>query len=60
MLLEFHPAALLAFGVDLTGRDMLAVLAVATSPELGRRLTTPRVVTVLAELGTRYPTTVNC
>src|SRR6476659_3598366 len=51
MLREFYPAALLAFGDDLTGRDALAVLAVAPSPEQGRRLTTARVVTVLRKAG---------
>jgi transposase len=51
MLREFYPAALVAFGDDLTGRDALAVLAAAPSPELGRRLTTTRVVTVLRKAG---------
>ena len=51
LLREFYPAALLAFGDDLTGRDALAVLAVAPSPEQGRRLTTARVVTVLRKAG---------
>jgi transposase len=51
MLREFYPAALLAFGDDLTGRDALAVLAVAPSPEQGRRLTTARVVAVLRKAG---------
>jgi len=51
MLREFYPAALQAFGDDLTGRDALAVLAVAPSPEQGRRLTTARVVTVLRTAG---------
>jgi transposase len=51
MLREFYPAALVEFGDDLTGRDALAVLAVAPSPEQGRRLTTARVVTVLRKAG---------
>ena len=51
MLREFYPAALLAFGEDLTGRDALAVLAVAPSPEQGRRLTKTRVVAVLRKAG---------
>jgi hypothetical protein len=51
MLREFYPAALVAFGDDLTGRDALAVLAVAPSPAQGRRLTTARVVTVLRKAG---------
>src|SRR4051812_1621990 len=51
MLREFYPAALVAFSDDLTGRDALAVLAAAPSPEQGRRLTTTRVVTVLRKAG---------
>ena len=51
MLREFYPAALVAFGDDLAGRDALAVLAVAPSPEQGRRLTTARVVAVLRKAG---------
>ena len=34
-LREFYPAALLAFGEDLTGRDSMAVLAAAPSPARG-------------------------
>jgi len=51
MLREFYPAALLAFGEDLTSRDSLAILAIAPSPEQGRRLTTTRVVGVLRKAG---------
>ena len=51
MLREFYPAALLAFGDDLAGRDALAVLAVAPSPDQGRRLTMNRVVAVLRKAG---------
>ncbi len=51
MLREFYPAALLAFGDDLAGRDALAVLAAAPSPDQGRRLTTARVVAVLRKAG---------
>jgi len=51
MLREFYPAALLAFGDDLTGRDALAVLAAAPSPDQGKRLTTARVITVLRRAG---------
>lgn len=51
MLREFYPAALVAFGDDLTGRDALAVLAAAPSPDQGKRLTTARVVTVLRKAG---------
>ncbi|MGS0684972.1 IS110 family transposase [Nakamurella sp. GG22] len=51
MLREFYPAALLAFGDDLTGRDALAVLAAAPSPDQGKRLTTARVITLLRRAG---------
>ena len=37
MLREFYPGALDAFAEDLAGRDALAVLAIAPSPEAGRR-----------------------
>lgn len=37
-LREFYPAALEAFGTDLAGRDALAVLGRAPTPEQGRRL----------------------
>src|SRR4051794_29979016 len=33
MLREFYPGALAAFGEDLAGRDALAILAIAPSPE---------------------------
>jgi hypothetical protein len=51
LLREFYPAALQAFGDDLAGRDALAVLAIAPSPEQARRLTTARVATVLGRAG---------
>lgn len=38
-LRESYPAALLAFGDDLPGRDALAVLAAASSPEAAKGLT---------------------
>ena len=44
---EYYPAALVAFGTDLADRDALAILAVAPSPERGRRLSQARVETVL-------------
>lgn len=50
MLREFYSAALVAFD-DLAGRDALAVLAAAPSPEQGRRLTPARVVTLLRRGG---------
>jgi transposase len=51
MLREYYPAALVAFADDLAGRDALAVLAVAPTPELGRRLTNARVQTLLRRAG---------
>jgi len=50
-LREFYPAALEAFGDDLTGRDALAVLAAAPSPEQGRRLTPARIAALLRKAG---------
>ena len=51
MLREFYPAALAAFGDDLAGRDALAVLAVAPTPDQGRRLTRSRIQGVLKRAG---------
>ena len=51
MLREYYPAALAAFGTDLAGRDALAVLTVAPSPELGRRLSQARIETLLRRAG---------
>jgi transposase len=50
MLREFYPAALAAFD-DLAGRDALAVLAVAPTPEQGRTLTAADVEQVLRAAG---------
>ena len=50
MLREYYPAALTAFD-DLAGRDALAVLGSAPSPELGRRLTVARVEALLRKAG---------
>jgi transposase len=41
MLREYYPAALAAFGADLAGREALAVLAAASTPDQGRRLSRP-------------------
>lgn len=51
MLREYYPAALGAFGEDLAGRDALAVLALAPTPEQGRELSTLRVETALRAAG---------
>jgi Transposase/Transposase IS116/IS110/IS902 family len=51
MLREFYPAALVAFGDDLAGRDALAVLAAAPDPARGGKLSTARVSTLLRRAG---------
>jgi len=51
LLREFYPAALIAFGDDLTGRDALALLATVPDPDRGRRLTVPRVTALLRRAG---------
>ncbi|MGH3899302.1 MAG: IS110 family transposase, partial [Pseudonocardiaceae bacterium] len=49
-LREYYPAALDAFD-DLAGRDALAVLAVAPTPEQGQALTVEAISTLLREAG---------
>jgi transposase len=51
-LREFYPAALEVFD-DLSSADALAVLAVAPTPALGRRLSRVRIRTVLQRAGRR-------
>lgn len=50
-LREFYPAALVAFGEDLTGRDALAVLAAAPSPAKGAALSASRIQGLLRRAG---------
>ena len=50
-LREYYPAALEAFGTDLAGVDALAVLAVAPTPELGRRLSLSKIAASLRRGG---------
>jgi transposase/transposase IS116/IS110/IS902 family protein len=50
MLREFYPGALQAFK-DLAGRDALAVLAIAPSPEAGRRLSQSKIAATLRRAG---------
>jgi hypothetical protein len=50
-LKTFYPGALVAFGTDLAHRDALAVLRVAPTPAGGRRLSVPRLVSVLRRVG---------
>src|SRR4051812_12291851 len=51
MLREFYPGALAAFGEELAGRDSLAILAIAPSPEAGRRLSINKIVATLRRGG---------
>jgi hypothetical protein len=51
MLREYYPAALAAFGADLAGREALAVLAAAPSPDPGRRLSQARLESLLRKAG---------
>ncbi len=51
MLREFYPGALAAFGEELAGRDSLAILAIAPSPEAGRRLSSNKIVAALRRSG---------
>jgi transposase len=51
MLREFHPAALAAFGEDLASREALAILALAPTPEAGRRLSQSKIAAALRRAG---------
>ena len=51
MLREYYPAALAAFGADLAGREALAVLAAAPTPDQGRRLSQARIEALLRKSG---------
>src|SRR3954463_5906355 len=51
MLREFYPAALAAFGEDLAGRDALAILTIAPSPDAGRRLSQSKIAAALRGAG---------
>jgi hypothetical protein len=51
MLREFYPAALEAFGEELAGRDALAVLRIAPTPETGRALSLSKLATTLQRAG---------
>jgi transposase len=50
-LREYYPAALAVFGEDLAGRDALAVLAIAPSPDTGRRLSLSKIAATLRRGG---------
>ncbi len=51
MLREFYPAALVAFGEDLAGRDALAVLGIASTPAGGRALSRSKIAAALRKAG---------
>ncbi|HYI54510.1 MAG TPA: IS110 family transposase [Microlunatus sp.] len=51
LLREFYPAALVAFGDDLAGRDALAVLAAAPDPRRARNLSSRQLVSLLRKAG---------
>jgi transposase len=50
-LREFYPAALQAFSTDLVGRDALAVLALAATPEQGKQLRVSQIEKALRAAG---------
>jgi hypothetical protein len=50
-LREYYPAALAAFGTDLAGRDAVAVLAIAPTPEAGRALSRAKIASALRRAG---------
>jgi len=50
-LREYYPAALEAFGTELTSADALAVLGVAPTPELGRQLSRSKLAAALRRAG---------
>jgi transposase len=51
MLREFYPAALAAFGEDLASREAMAILAIAPTPEAGRRLSQSKIAAALRRAG---------
>jgi transposase len=50
-LRDYFPAALEAFGADLAGRDALAVLALAPTPERARALSRAKIAAALGRAG---------
>lgn len=54
-LREFYPQALAAFGTELADRDAVAILSIAPTPELARRLSRSKIASALRRAGrTRY------
>ena len=52
-LREFYPQALEAFGTELASADAIAVLKIAPTPELGRRLSRSKIAAALRRTGRR-------
>ena len=52
-LREFYPAALVAFGTQLASPDAVAILSIAPTPELGRRLSRSKIAAALRRAGRR-------
>jgi transposase len=50
-LREYYPGALAAFGTDLASTDALAILAIAPTPEIGRRLSRSKIASALRKGG---------
>lgn len=50
-LREFYPQALEAFGTDLSFMDAVAILSIAPTPELGRRLSRSKIASALKKGG---------
>jgi transposase len=50
-LREFYPQALQAFGTELSSSDAIAVLKIAPTPELGRRLSRSKIAATLRRAG---------
>lgn len=51
VLREFYPQALVAFGTDLASSDAVAVLTVAPTPELGKKLSRSKIAAALKRGG---------
>jgi len=52
-LREFYPQAVEAFGTELASADAIAVLKIAPTPELGRRLSRSKIAAALRRTGRR-------
>ena len=50
-LREFYPQALDAFGTELAAADAIAVLSIAPTPDLGRRLSRSKIASALTRAG---------